>query len=344
MKRLFVRLLFVIPFLLAGAYIWYFNPREVVFTGETMGTTYYIKAYAPKWLPPETLSSLVSNRLIEINKSMSTYDPDSEISRFNTLASLDPFPISESFYYVVEEGNRLYYLTNGAWDGTVYPLVELWGFGRMKHSHAPSATDIEDMMRYVGFNNITLIPPQFIQKKHAKVTLDLSSIAKGYAVDEIARLFHDKGIKSFFIEVGGEIVTGAEKPNGTKWKIGISTPSSEASKEDIITAIEVANLAIATSGDYRNFYANENGLRYSHIINPKTGYPIDTSIVSATIIAPSCMTADGLATAVMVLPVNEALALLEKETSVEGFLITRDNKFHTTSGFPALTKPVTTLR
>ena len=284
--------------------------QEHYFSGQTMGTTYNVKYVTNDQLDHEQLKQSVEQRLIEINQLMSTYIDDSELSLFNISAPNSPYLLSQETAFVVAEALRIGALSEGALDVTVGPLVNLWGFGPTKRPETiPTASQITQAKRFSGLDKLQLNGLE-LTKTVDGLYLDLSTIAKGYGVDAISQLLADAKLDNFLVEIGGEMRVSGTKANGEAWRIAIEKPvTTERAVQRIIS---VGNHAVATSGDYRNYF-EEAGVRYSHLIDPNTGYPIQHKTVSATIVHPSSMTADGLATAMMVLSPEQAKALAEKE-------------------------------
>jgi len=318
---------------------WSLQPTLVRITGLTMGTSYTIQAYMPRFGSASSLKKEIDNRLIALNKSMSTWDKDSEISKFNDFHSLNNFVVSEDFFKVMQKAYYVYDITDAAWDGTVEPILELMGFS-MKSKNIKK-TSIKKILANIGFDKIQIIPPNILKKKNKNITINLSSIAKGYGVDEIAKLLDKKGIKSYFVEIGGEIFARNKKYDGNKWRIGISAPVAYDIEQEVVHIVELDNKAIATSGDYRNFI-KINNKQLSHIINPKTGLSVQNNITSVSVIASNTMLADALATSFMVMGIEKSLKLCEKLDGVETFIISKDknNTFSTifSSGFPVSKK------
>lgn len=302
--------------------------KEVVISGKTMGTTYHVKAITK--MSETELKEKIEKRLEDINKSMSTFRKDSEISQFNAIRSVtEKFNISNDFMEVMIVAKDIYQKTNGAWDGTIYPLIKLWGFGGGKIiQNVPNDEDIKRLLNDVGFHFIHISEEKYLKKDNENVMLDLASIAKGYGVDQIAVLLEKNGIKNFIVEIGGEVFAMGVKKDQTPWMVGINMPQKTASPDEIYKKVILKNQAMATSGDYRNFF-EINGKRYSHILDPKTGYPVSNGVVSATVIADSCTYADGLATALMVMGPEKGVALVNQLEDVECLIIVQeqDGKF-----------------
>jgi len=296
--------------------------REHLIQGRTMGTTYHITVVTGNNQGIAGLKEKIDKRLVEINDSMSTYKKDSEISRFNDWQQAGKaFEISDDFYRVMVAAKSVFELTDGAWDGTVNPLVDLWGFGRAgRRSVLPRKQQIAALLPAIGFGNIQILPNRSLVKKIRSVTLDLSSIAKGYGVDQVAQIIHLVGLNDFLVEIGGEIFASGRRKDGKLWRVGINRPRIDAAFNDVYKIVDLDNRAFATSGDYRNFFETD-GIRYSHIIDPRIGYPVSNGVVSASIIAVNCTLADGLATAVMVMGAEKGLALIDRLSGVEGLIV-----------------------
>jgi len=296
---------------------------EHTLAGRTMGTTYTVKVVTGTFGSVAGLQTKIDRRLDEINRSMSPYLKDSEISRFNRFQEVGAeFPISADFLHVMQLAARIYGLSEGAWDGTVNPLVDLWGFGRSgRADNRPPAEKVKSLLEDIGFHKIEIRDSGALVKRQAAVSLDLSSIAKGYGVDQVADEIRRAGFGDFLVEIGGEIYAAGVRPDGRPWRVGINRPKTDARFDDVYRVVSLRDRAFATSGDYRNFFI-EDGVRYSHIIDPKTGYPVANGVVSVSILADNCTLADGLATAVMVMGAEEGLALVNRIERVQGLIIT----------------------
>ncbi len=309
--------------------------QEVLIEGKTMGTAFHIKVVTSE--RTGELEEKIKQRLKEINRSMSTFDPDSEISRFNRISDTETrFPVSQDFMNVMTVAAELYSMTEGAWDGTVDPLINLWGFGRKEKKHrVPESEEIQALFPHIGFHLIE-ISANTLRKTDPGVTLDLASIAKGYGVDQVARVIAESGIKDFLVEIGGEIYASGLRLDGKKWRIGINRPKTDAAFDDVYRTSDLQDKGFATSGDYRNFFLMD-GKRYSHVIDPRTGYAVSNHVVSASVIADTCTFADGLATALMVMGAEKSLELVNALKNVECLVITEEPdgslKDHLSKGF-----------
>ena len=325
MSLILTRYLKLILFFIPVIGYWYMQDVPLYMSGNTMGTTYSIKTYIPRYKDDETLHLEIKSRLNAINQSMSTYIPQSEISLFNKHNSTLEFQVSNDFFTVIKEAKNLHILTNGFWDGSIYPLIQLWGFEENTSiSKEPSDKDIDSALALVDFSKIKLKYPNAIYKENAKMKIDLSSIAKGYGVDEISKILNSHNLQSYFVEIGGEIYVRGMKHNNKKWRVGIHSPNIEDIHNKIFSSIELKDKAIATSGNYRN-YIKIQGKQYGHIINPKNKQAINTNIVSASVIANNTILADGLATAFMLMDENESKKIVSSLKNVEIYLIKKES-------------------
>jgi len=305
--------------------------KEVRFSGRTMGTVFHIKVVSSCFKPTDHLKKKIEQRLREINQSMSTYIPDSEISRFNNVSQTDrPFCISNDFYNVLTVSASLYQMTQGAWDGTVRPLVALWGFSsRKKTDRVPAQEEINSILQNIGFDKIIIKANQCLIKKNPQIALDLGSIAKGFGTDQIAAMLRREGFDNFLVEIGGEVYASGVRQDGQKWRIGVNTPSKEAAYNQVYKMVTLEDKAMATSGDYRQFFEID-GRRYSHVLDPRTGYPVQNGVASVSVMANDCTFADGLATALMVMGPGDGLALVKRLNDVECLIVTQstDGRFN----------------
>ena len=313
------------------------NAQTVTLQGETMGTTYTVKYLSDgqdKLPSPAEIQKRIDDALKEVNRQMSTYQTDSEISQFNQLRTVNQaMPISQDFAYVTGEALRLNKLTHGALDVTVGPLVNLWGFGPDKSvTREPTPEQIKQAASYTGIDKIILQQDKdsaSLSKTHPKAYLDLSSIAKGFGVDKVAGELEKYGIQNYLVEIGGELHGKGKNAHGEPWRIGIEQPNIiQGGNTQIIVPLN--NRSLATSGDYRIFHVDKSGKRLSHIINPNNKRPISHNLASISVVADSAMTADGLSTGLFVLGETEALKLAEQE-KLAVFLIVRDKDGYRTA-------------
>ncbi len=299
------------------------RPRSAALStlsGATMGTTYTVRL-AAQLSPPQrqALQQRVQACLDQVDSRMSTYKPDSEVSQFNRHDSDDWFPVSPDTAQVVAASLEVSRITEGAFDITVGPLVNLWNFGPdHRPVGIPTEEEIATALTAVGFQQLEVrLDPPALRKHHPHVGIDLSAIAKGYAVDQVADLLEQSGVRDFMAEVGGEVRTRGARPRGEPWRIGVERPI--AGKRDVEMVIHLNDTSLATSGDYRNFFEWQ-GTRYSHEIDPHTGRPVANGTASVSVMDPSAMRADAFATALMVMPSDQAWRLA-RELGLEIMLI-----------------------
>jgi len=302
-------------------------------TGETMGTYFMVSYYSTQ---PKVSKEQIEQKLLVINQELSTYISGSTISQFNhdTAFFVNPIinkttPKYALFDEMYKQSEILYQQTNGYFDPTVMPLVNYWGFGYQKRNDTlvVDSSRVYDLLSFVGFSKLKRIVAQdniSYSKKDSRMQLDYSAIAKGYAVDLIAELLEDYDVKSYLVDIGGEIIANGEKPNGNNWIVGISKPDEDADVFDIVKKVKLYNKAMASSGNYRNFY-QANGQKYSHTINPKTGFTERNELLSVSIIAKNCMEADALATACMVMGLEKAKFMINEKESTEACFIINKN-------------------
>jgi len=298
--------------------------KESQIAGRTMGTTYHIKVVTGFFSRLAGLEEKIERTLKDINQSMSIHIPDSEISRFNAIGAVNqPFEASEGFWYVMKVSEKIYHKTGGAWDGTVFPLIRLWKFntGAQKF-RVPAPEEIAELLPQVGFRHIRFQDGRTLSKQIVPLSVDLSSIAKGYGVDQVADLLRKEGFQDFLVEIGGEVYASGRRKDGERWRVGINVPQKDAPPDAVYRVVTLENQALATSGNYRNFFETD-GKRYSHIFDPRTGYPVSNSVVSVSILADTCTLADGLATGVMVMGAEKGLELIHKWGGVEGLIVTQ---------------------
>lgn len=260
--------------------------------------------------------------LAEVDGSLSPFNDTSVITHVNRN---EPVVLDKLFLDVFNLAQKINADTEGAFDITVAPLVNAWGFG-FKNGTSPDAKAIDSLRQIVGFQKIRLEDAKVV-KEDARVMLDCSAIAKGYGVDVVANRLRELGIKNFMVEIGGEIVTSGVNPERVPWRIGVTKPTDDSLSvnNELQTVINVTDKAMATSGNYRNFYY-KGGRKYAHTIDPKTGYPVQHSILSATVITDDCATADAYATSFMVLGLEKAKQVLERHPEMMAYFIYSDEK------------------
>lgn len=271
--------------------------------GKTMGTTYTVKlAELPAGKTAADVKAVIDARLETVNRQMSTWRKDSEISRFNAHAGTDWFPVSADTVTVLREAQRISELSGGKFDVTVMPLVNLWSFGpENRPRKTPSDEEIARRKQSVGYRLLELREnPPAVRKTRSDVTVDLSAIAKGFGVDRVAGELDLLGVTGYMVEIGGEVRCQGTKGDGRPWQIAIQSPAMSRDSAQRVVALRDSHRAMATSGDYRNYF-EQAGKRYSHTIDPQTGRPVTHKLASVSVVAGNCMTADGMATAIMVL-------------------------------------------
>jgi len=305
------------------------QPSQIELSGLTMGTTYNIKIIPEKdsILSTKLIKQNIDSVLISVNYQMSTYLFDSEITQFNNHESTTSFTVSNDFSLVVERALYWSKLTDGAFDITLVPLLYLWGFGPGQASELgdifPEEHAVQKRRTHVGYEKLTT-NKYYLQKKDPFIKIDLNAIAKGFGVDAVYSFLESIGMNNIMVEIGGEVRTKGENRKNEPWMIAVETPDLEsAGSKTISWALPLESKAMATSGDYRNYYEID-GIRYSHEIDPRTGYPAQTGVASATVVATNCMDADALATALIIMGAESGLQFIEKLEGVEAFLILRE--------------------
>ncbi len=318
------------------------QPTQLEISGFTMGPIKYkvIVAHHPDGVKPERLQREVDGALERVNQLMSTYIPDSDVSRFNSNQTSEFQSVDAETLRVVKRSLEISEQTDGAFDITIGPAVNLWSFGpdEAKDQGLPTQRQIDEVKSLVGYEKLEVrVDPPAIRKTEPQLKIDLSAIAKGYAVDRVAAVLDEAGCEQYMVEVGGEVFTRGDRTLGGKWRVGVERPNTDrvanasllkGEQPKLASVVEISDRGMATSGDYRNFF-EYNGQRYSHTINPVTCRPVVHGLATACIIANDCMTADALATAVMVLGHKEGLGVCEK-LGVESLLISRDSDFSST--------------
>jgi thiamine biosynthesis lipoprotein len=306
-----------------------------------MGTSWHATIVTADDTPEdEVLLTGIEAVLEQINVSMSTYRADSEISRFNAMPTDQWIPVSADFYAVLSTAVAVGFQSHGAYDVTVGPLVDLWGFGPNGLIDAPPADDtVTDVLELVGQDHLRVDGESQQVLKRSPVELDFSSIAKGYAVDAIARWLTAQGQDRYLVEVGGEMRLSGLSARGDPWRVAIERPDSGG--REVLQAVSVTDVAVATSGDYRNFFELQ-GQRFSHSIDPRKGYPVAHDLVSVTVIDTSAALADAWATALIVLGYEEGMAVAQEQGLAVYFIQRRDDTLHSshTPGFARFLEPI----
>lgn len=311
----------------------YSQQEPIKIEGEAQGTTYHITYFdnQNRDFQPE-----IEKILKDFDLSVSTYIPNSIISRINSNEK--NVIVDKYFTACFNKAKEVWKNTNGAFDPTVYPLSNAWGFGPGKKQKIEKAK-IDSMLQFVGFQLIKLKGNKVV-KKDPRVALDFNAFAQGYSVDVVSDFLNSKGITAYIVEIGGEVYAKGRKPDGKNWTIGIEKPIDNKETGNPLKAIvKLENLAIATSGNYRRFII-EDGVKYAHHIDPKTGYPTKNNLLSASIFAKECITSDANATGVLVLGLEKAKIFLQKHPELQAYLIYSDEKgnykVYETSGIKAI--------
>ena len=291
--------------------------------GFVFGTVYHVT-----YQSDDNLKSEIEAELKKVDDEFSMFNKQSSVTAFNQKGRLTMSPMFEEVYQMAADINRE---TNGSFDITVAPLVNAWGFG-FKNQQMPTSQDVKDMLRHVGMDKLTVVTNGYkaakeLRKKDQAVMLDFSAIAKGYGSDRVARLLRHHDIKNFMTEIGGEVVANGVSEKRLPWKIGVAKPGDDSlnTNDELQTVLNVTNKAMATSGNYRNFYY-KGGKKYAHTIDPKTGYPVQHNLLSATVIADRCAQADAYATSFMVMGIDKAKKVLKKHPELKAYLIYSDHK------------------
>ena len=308
----------ILSVIVIGLALYVSKQRSVPFqknTGFVFGTVYNITYESDKDLQKD-----IEAELQKVDNSLSPFNPTSMISKINRNENVE---VDDMFAEVFNLAEKISAETDGAFDITVAPMVNAWGFG-FKTGNMPDSKQLDSLRAIVGFHKVALENGRVV-KKNRRTMLDCSAIAKGYGCDVVARFLQGKGIKNYMVEIGGEIVTCGVNDQRMPWKIGVTKPTDDSLSvnEELQTVLNVTNKAMATSGNYRNFYY-KNGKKYAHTIDPKTGRPVQHNILSATVLADDCATADAYATSFMVLGLDKTKKVLEKHPELMAYFIYSD--------------------
>ena len=324
MRRIIMFIVFV-TFL----YLLFFQEKgnqEFSITGFTMGNiTYNVKYISSKKLVNKTE---IDSILIKFNQTFSTYIPTSEISTINNSSGI--IEISPEFYFLLKESKMIYDQTNGYFDPTIGPIVNAWGFGPDKVESLPDNREIRKIMNYVGLDKIKF-DSLSLNKQYRESYIDFSAIAKGYAVDVITRYLDNKNLSNYFVEIGGEVRASGKNISDKYWLVGVEDPKFSLSS-DIFATVSLNNLSLATSGNYRNFYNLKDSLVY-HTIDPKSGYPSRSNMLSASVFAKSCFIADAYATSFMVLGFEKSKKIVTSTDGLDALVIYINDEGDTTKYF-----------
>ena len=325
-KRKYIRLA-VLSVIVIGLALYVSKQRNTPFqknSGFVFGTVYNITYQCDN-----DLQKGIEAELQKVDNSLSPFNKTSVISRVNRNEKVT---VNEMFSEVFQLAEKISAETDGAFDITVAPMVNAWGFG-FKTGNMPDARQLDSLRAIVGFHKVKLEGGRVV-KKNPNIMLDCSAIAKGYGCDAVARFLEKNGVKNYMVEIGGEIVTCGVNDQRMPWKIGVTKPTDDSLNvnSELQTVLNVTNKAMATSGNYRNFYY-KNGRKYAHTIDPKTGMPVQHSILSATVLADNCATADAYATSFMVMGLDKARKVLEKHPELMAYFICSGKNGKTTVWF-----------
>lgn len=307
--------------------------EEYVFLGNTMGTSWSVKVTTDAKLDSAVLRNEIQSLMDEVNAKMSNWVVDSEVSQFN-MGAAGCYAISQDTAKVVSASLSISQATNGVFDVTAGPLIELWGFGTdFGVDQSPDLADIQLQMANIGYEKIRLEDNELC-KDIDQLSINLSATAKGYGVDLVADYLEQKSLNNYLVEIGGELRVSGFNLSGSQWRVGIETPSDygfvDSAGRTVQEVIEISDHALATSGDYRNFFIDQ-GVRYSHVIDPRSGYPILQDVASVTVIHSSALWADGWATALLAVGPERAMQLAE-EHNLAVYMVLRSEQ-----GFEVLT-------
>ena len=300
------------------------NEKVYLIEGEAQGSTYHIKYIAER---DENLKPAIDSILEVIDLSMSTYRPDSAISKINQGDTT--VVVDEHFRKVFEASQQIWQESEGLFDPTVGVLVNAWGFGKQKISEADLPTDkkIDSLRKYVGFDKVALTEKNLIKKRYTEILFDFNAITQGYTSDVVANYLSARGIKNYIVEIAGEMyLKGKNTVEDKSWTIGVENPLKPLDDRDLVATIQFTNQGLATSGNYRKVWTDSNGRKYVHSINPLTGRATQSDVLSATVVAPSTMLADGYATMFMVMGLAKSKAFLEKHPDLAVLLVYSDDK------------------
>lgn len=316
-----IKLLFFVVLLIGGAWILIDNSTAPYKTceGKIFGTYYHITYQSSQELDKNILDALN-----QVDNSLSTFNPNSIVSRINRNEETTTNKMFDDVFILAQ---KISATTNGAFDITVAPLVNIWGFG-FKNSSTVTQQKIDSILPSVGYNTVSL-NNSHITKTNNETMMDFSAIAKGYGCDVVANMFESKGINNYLVEIGGEIRAHGKNQKGNVWTVGITKPTEDSTQQNnqLQSTIQYPNIAMATSGNYRNFYYKD-GKKYAHTINPATGYPVEHNLLSATVFAPTCAMADAFATSFMVMGLDKAKIFLTQHKEILGYLIYTDSTGH----------------
>jgi FAD:protein FMN transferase len=313
--------------------------------GRTMGCTYTVKIVDAQLIEPqvEAIRTEIEQQLKEVNRQMSHYEPDSELSRFNRCPTNTPFKVSPEFARILRLSRHLHDRSGGAFEPTLGPVINLWGFGEQTGvRQVPAADQLREALRTTGIEHLTITASDELIKEITGLGINLSAIAKGFGVDEMARVLRKHALTNFYVSIAGEVYAQGYNPNKEKWHVGISAPVSNWRIGDPLAAVvSISGQAICTSGDFQKFFFDAQGRRLCHIFDPHTGWPIQHNLGAVSVVASDSTTADGLATTLFVLGAEKGLRFIESWTNAAALFIVREaeGKFRSvpSSRFASLT-------
>lgn len=281
------------------------------------GTTYHVTYQCDS-----DLTQSIKAELLKVDASLSPFNKESVITAVNENKDVQ---LDDMFKEVFNLAMDISKDTDGAFDITVAPLVNAWGFG-FKNGSQPSSHQVDSLLQLVGYEKVSMVNGK-VMKQDPRIMLDCSAIAKGYGTDRVARLLRSRGIQNYMVEIGGEVVTSGVNPDRVPWKIGVTKPTDDSLNigHELQTVLNVTDKAMATSGNYRNYYF-KGGKKFAHTVDPKTGYPVQHSILSATVLAKSCAVADAYATSFMVMGFDKARQVLERHPELMAYFIYSNQK------------------
>ncbi len=312
------RIIYTLGLVISSVTFLHSQTEPIKIEGRAQGTTYHITYYDEQ---KRNFQPQIEQILTNFDQSVSTYIPTSIISRINS--NQKNVKVDQYFVVCFNKAKEIWKNTNGAFDPTVYPLVNAWGFGPGKKQKIEKPK-IDSMLQFVGFDLIELKGNRIV-KKDPRVSLDFNAFAQGYSVDVVSNFLNSKNINSYIVEIGGEVYAKGKKQTGDNWVIGIERPIDNKASENPTTAIvKLENLAIATSGNYRRFFI-EDGIKYGHHIDPKTGYPTKNNLLSASVFANDCISSDANATGILVMGLEAAKVFLKMHSELQAYLIYSDD-------------------
>jgi len=309
-----------------------FAPAElplIRWQGRTMGSPYTVQIVGTNLSPEEIdgLKAEVEEQLREVNRQMSHYQLDSEVSQFNRAPAKTPFKVSPEFARVVRFSLDLFQRSRGAFDPTLAPVINLWGFGEKTDERAvPPEAILKTALKKTGCKHLSVTAKDELVKDIPDLTINLSAVAKGFGVDDMVRVLRGHGLTNIYASIAGEVRVLGQNSRGTKWQVGIASPVAHWNEDDPMAAVaSLSNQALSTSGDYQKFFTDPQGRRLSHIIDPKTGWPVQHNVGGVSVVAPDSMTADALGTTLFVLGPEAGLKFIESWTNAAALFIVRES-------------------